>query len=68
VVTKTNEVEVIKERLVPVDERLTQDIPPPDIVPKTWRDVAIIAIHYRQRYEAFRERMAEIRGLGDGER
>ena len=61
VVTETRTVEVPVEVPVQIDERLTRDIPPPDLVPETWRDLAVLVIHYRKRYEAYRERMSAIR-------
>jgi hypothetical protein len=63
VVTETEYIEVPVEVPIPLDPELTRDVPPPDFDVQTWRDVAILAIHYRQRYEALRERMNVIRGI-----
>ena len=68
VITETRTVEVPVEVPVQIDERLTADIPPPDFEPQTWRDIAILVIHYRQRYQSYRERMAAIREGRDDER
>lgn len=49
---------------IPIDERLTRDVTPPTLEPVTWRDLAVLTIHYRQKYEALRERMRIIRETG----
>ncbi|HSH26152.1 MAG TPA: hypothetical protein VK972_00050 [Wenzhouxiangella sp.] len=50
-----------RDRLVPVDERLTRDVPPPELEPVTWIEGVILGVHYKQKYEALRERMRVIR-------
>jgi len=65
VVTETVEVPVIQERLVPIDPELTRAQTAPDLVPRIWMDAAVIAIHYRHRWESCEARMMEIRKLGD---
>lgn len=50
-----------RDRPVPVDARLTADIPPPDFEAVTWLEGTILGIHYRQKYESYRERMRIIR-------
>lgn len=50
-----------RDRPVPVDERLTRDVPPPDLEPVTWLEGVILGIYYKQKYQALRERMRIIR-------
>lgn len=64
VVTETVEVPIIVERLVPIDPALTRPQAPPDVEPQIWIDAAVIAIHYRHRWESCEARMHEIRQLG----
>lgn len=63
VVTETEYIEVPVEVPIPLDPALTRDVPPPELDVQTWRDVAVLVIHYRQRYEALRERMNAIREI-----
>ena len=63
-VTDTETVEVVKEVIVPVDERLTRPIAPPDMEPVTWLDGVILGVQYRQKWQSCEARMAEIRSLG----
>ena len=64
VVTRAETVEVIRERLVPVDPQLTRAQPWPDMDVKVWRDVAVLGIHYRDRWQSCEIRMEQIRNLG----
>ena len=64
VVTVTEQVEVVRERLVPVDSSLTYSQSWPEIEVQTWRDIAVLSIHYRDRWQSCSTRMAEIRKLG----
>lgn len=66
VVTETRTVKVPVERLVPVDPKLTQ-CNCQTREPEIWLDAAVIAIQYRQCYEACRARMHQIRKLGAGD-
>lgn len=58
---KTIEVEV--ERLVPIDERLTRPLPPPNTEPKLWLDVVVLLLEYEQRWASCEQRMEIIRQL-----
>ena len=64
VVTQTQTVEVVKERLVPVDPELTRKQPWPNMEIKVWRDVAVLGIHFRDRWQSCEIRMEKIRNLG----
>jgi Ni,Fe-hydrogenase III small subunit len=66
VVTETQTVEVVVERIVPVDPKLTRALPPPDRELVTWLDALVMSIEYRHRWESCETRMEEIRGLTDG--
>jgi len=65
VVTKTETVEVIRERLVPIDPNLTYAQPWPDLEVITWRDIAVLSIHYRDRWQSCEIRMEKIRQAGE---
>ena len=60
----TEQVEVVRERLVPVSRELTYSQPWPDVTVETWRDVAVLSIHYRDRWQSCEIRMEQIRNLG----
>jgi len=65
VVTQTETVEVVVDRIVPVDPQLTRALPPPDRKLVTWLDALVMSIEYRHRWESCEIRMGEIRSLGD---
>lgn len=65
VVTQTETVTVIEERIVPVDPGLTYAQEPPTRPLMLWVDALALMIEYRHRFESCEVRMKEIRELGN---
>jgi len=62
-IIKYQTVEVPVERLVPIDKELTKPLEPPETEVKTWLDVAVIGLEYKERWLSCEQRMEIIREL-----
>lgn len=63
VITETETVYVDRERLIPIDERLTYAQEPPERPLVIWLDALVLSVEYRHRWESCEYRMEQIRGL-----
>lgn len=56
-------IEIPVERLVPIDRGLTKPLDAPTTEVKTWLDVAVLGLEYKERWLSCEQRMEIIREL-----